>query len=133
MKHLFLALFLMSSLASFGQDIFEQGNVHLTFDKMNIDLGEVKKGEQRTTAFTFTNTGNEAIEFEIVDGCECTTLDWPRKAIAPGQSGTIDVIFDSSQKEKSEVIDIDVTLRNVDPETENPIFIFLTYTYQLVP
>ena len=67
-----------------------------------------------------------------MDGCVCTTLDWPRKPIQPGEEASISLVFDSTEKEKSETVDIDVTLKNKDPETGNPIFIFLTYQFELV-
>ena len=104
----------------------------MTFTQKHIDLGDVKKGETKTTAFQFTNTGKEAIEIEIVDGCECTTLDWTRGPIAPGAKGKIDVKFDSTKKDQSETIDIDITLKNTNPKTGNPIFVFLTYGYNLI-
>lgn len=46
----------------------------------------------------FTNTGKEDLKVEFVQGgCTCTVpLEYPRKAIAPGQKGCIKFKFDSS-------------------------------------
>lgn len=114
-----------------GQELFNEGDVKLSFDQMHHDMGTVKRGEQRSTSYTFTNEGKTDVEIEIVDGCSCTTLDWTRGPIAPGQKATIDVAFDSTEKEKSETVDIDITLTNTDPKTGNPIFILLDYTFDL--
>lgn len=132
MKSVVLSLFILASLMAKGQEVFVKGNVELSFDKMHYDMGKVKKGEQRSTQYTFTNTGKEAVEIEIVDGCSCTTLDWTRGTITPGEEGVIDVVFDSTEKEKSETVDIDITLSNTDPDTGNPIFIYLDYAFELV-
>lgn len=134
MKYILTSFIILASLiSSFGQDVFKSGDhLALDFKQMNIDLGKVNHGDTETTAFEFLNAGKEDIEIDIVDGCVCTTLDWTRGVIKPGESGKIDVIFDSTEKEKSEVIDIDVTLKNTEKESGNPIFIFLTYKYELV-
>ena len=105
----------------------------MKFDSRHHDFGEVKKGEVVQTSFRFTNTGEEDIEIEIISACECTTLDWPRKPIKSGATGTIHVSFDSAKKEESETIDIDINLKNRDPETGYPRFEIITYTYTLIP
>lgn len=127
---LLMCALLIGSIVS-GQELFEQGNVKLSFDQIHHEMGTVKRGEQRSTSYTFTNEGKTDVEIAIVDGCSCTTLDWTRGPIAPGQKATIDVDFDSTEKEKSETVDIDITLTNTDPKSGNPIFILLDYTFDL--
>ena len=103
--------------------------VQATFDTTYIDLGELTRGDTRDTTFTFTNTGAEDLTIEIASGCECTTLDWTRGPIAPGEQGVIDVHFDSTSKEFAEVIEVDINFENTDPETGGPYFHILEYTY----
>ncbi len=103
--------------------------VELTFDYDHISLGEVIKGETRDTVFTFTNTGNEDILIEGVSACECTTIDYPRQPIKPGESGEIPIIFDSEEKVEAETINIDVMLRNTDPKTGWPMNLSLSYDF----
>jgi len=104
----------------------------MTWDKKFFDMGKVNKGEKRETVFHFTNTGNAPLEIDLVSACECTTTDYPRGAIAPGESGTIEIIFDSSEKEESETIDIDIFLKQEDPETGAPLIEMLQYKYELI-
>jgi hypothetical protein len=131
---LFFTLFGLNVVSA--QKIVEQAvtdkSYSMTFDAMEQDFGKVKHGDVITTTYKFENTGTEDIKIEIVSGCECTTLDWPRKVIKPGEKGEIEVIFDSGKKEESETVDIDVNLENVDPKTGYNRFEILSYTFELV-
>tara|TARA_A100001011_G_scaffold220227_1_gene228222 strand:+ start:57405 stop:57902 length:498 start_codon:yes stop_codon:yes gene_type:complete len=72
----------------------------MTFDKSSHDFGIINEGDKVTTKFSFTNTGNS--DLIIVDArgsCGCTVPEYPKNTpIAPGQSQTITVNFDSSNK-----------------------------------
>lgn len=104
--------------------------VKMTFDNPHQDLGVIRRGDKRKLDFNFVNEGNEAIKIEHVSACECTTLDWPRKSVEPGQKGTIKAIFDSTEKEVSETIEIDIYLENTDPETDQSILEIISYKYE---
>lgn len=107
--------------------------IELTFDKKIVELGTVRKGDKKPMSFSFTNTGNQPIEIELVSSCECTTLDWPQgKIFKPGEKGMINAIFDSKDKETGETTDIDVILKQDDPKTRNPIVYILQYKFNLV-
>ena len=103
----------------------------MTFKAPHVHIGEVKKGDTFEMEFPVTNTGTEDLKIEIVSGCECTTLDWPRKPIKPGESGTISAVFDSEQKDKSESVAIDVNFANDDPKTGYPMMETVSYTFEL--
>ena len=104
----------------------------LSFDETLVDLGKVVRGEKREHTFTFVNVGTSDVEIDLVSSCECTTVDWPKgEVIRPGGKGTIDIIFDSTEKEESETVDVDVILKNTD-EKGNPIFYILQYKFELV-
>lgn len=57
----------------------------------------MKHGTVLEKTICFTNTGKEDLKIEFVQGgCTCTEpLDYPRKAIKPGQKGCIKFKFDS--------------------------------------
>lgn len=84
----------------------------VSWDKKHIDLGAVKRGEKRTMFFEFTNTSDEPVQIDIVDACYCTTVDFPRGVIEKGGKGKLDVVFDSTEKEKSETISINIIFKN---------------------
>lgn len=72
----------------------------MTFDKTIHDFGNIQEGERVETIFNFTNTGKS--DLVIVDArgsCGCTVPEYPKNTpIAPGQTGSIRVSFDSSNK-----------------------------------
>lgn len=107
--------------------------IELTFTPKNIDLGTVRKGDKVPMSFSFTNTGNQPVQIELVTSCECTTLDWPQgKVFKPGESGMIKAIFDSKDKEVGEITDIEIILTEDDPKTGNPIIYVLKYKFNIV-
>ncbi len=104
----------------------------MQFDKRIIDFGEVKKGEKRIHTYKFTNVGDTILKIDAVDHCDCTTAEYPRRVISPGQSAEIKITFDSKDKEESETISINILLEQVDPENNIPIIEELQYKFKLV-
>ena len=72
----------------------------MTFDNISHDFGTINEGDKVTTKFSFTNTGNaDLIIVDARGSCGCTVPEYPKNTpIAPGQSQTISVNFDSSNK-----------------------------------
>lgn len=128
MKSIYIVLFTFFSIATLSA---QKAGLDLTFEKEHIELGDVKKGEKRTFKYTFTNTGTETVEISIVSGCDCTTLDWTRGEIKSGEKGVIDVIFDSTEKEASETVDVDLYLKNINPKSDSQYLFVLDYTFEL--
>lgn len=103
----------------------------ITWDKTLVDLGAVKKGEKRNTFFEFTNTSGGDIQIDIVDACECTKVEFPRGVIPPGGKGRLDVTFDSTEKDASETIGINVVFKQTDA-AGNPRIKVVEYKYELI-
>lgn len=105
----------------------------MSFDPNLIDLGEVRRGEVREMVFNFRNTGTMDFMIEIVSSCNCTTVEWPvAKVFKPGETGQIKAVFDSTEKEKSETVDVDVILRENDPKTGYPAIFTPQFKFILV-
>ncbi len=96
-----------------------------------IDLGNVKKGEKRSMVFEFTNSSGKDIQIDIVDACDCTKVEFPRGVIGPGQKNKLDVTFDSTEKDASETIAINVIFKNTDANG-NPRIETVEYKFELV-
>lgn len=85
-------------------EVVEQQDVPLPvtqveFDGTSHDFGEIKQGAVVSHTFYFQNTGNVDLKIENVKpSCGCTTPDWTREAIPPGEKGFIKVEFDSKGK-----------------------------------
>jgi len=121
-----------SSLARRKNKSSIKGVPVMQFTKRNVDFGKVKKGEKRYHTFEFVNRGTVDLVIETATACECTTVDYSTKPVKPGQKGYIKIVFDSTEKEVNETIDIDILLQNNEPETGNPIMEMLRFTYDLV-
>ncbi len=98
-----------------------------------IDLGKVKRGEKRNLEFEYKNVSNEEVGIEIVTACSCTETDFTVSTMQPGESGKIVLVFDSTTKEKSETIDVDIILKNTEPKNGYPIVDRVQFKYELLP
>jgi hypothetical protein len=73
-----------------------QAQPKIKFDKKNHDFGEVIVNTYPKTTFTFYNVGDKALILtNVKTSCGCTTPKWPRDSIMPGDSGKIQVVFNS--------------------------------------
>lgn len=120
----------LSSL--YGKSTAELAGLPLMiFEDRTFDFGNVKRGEVRSKTLSFTNEGDAPLSISIVSACECTTTEYPQGEVAPGESGEIKIIFDSTEKEENEIIDVDIILEQADA-SGTPIIEKLRYKYNLV-
>lgn len=81
----------------------------LTFKTTIHDFGNIIEGSKVSFSFKFTNTGKaDLVISNCIPSCGCTVPDFPQKPIKPGESGYIDVTFDS--KGRSGTFNKDVTV-----------------------
>jgi hypothetical protein len=77
--------------------VVAQGPV-MTFEKTEIDYGTVSQNSDGVRLFKFKNTGNEPLIIKNAKGsCGCTVPKWPTEPIKAGQSGVIEVKYDTSR------------------------------------
>lgn len=68
------------------------------FEKTEFDYGKIEKGSEPLRKFVFKNVGDEPLVISNAQGsCGCTVPTWPKEPIMPGQSGTIDVRYDTQR------------------------------------
>lgn len=82
------------------QDIAKSGEYpQFKFDKAEHDFGTINEGDVVTTTFGFTNTGKSPLIIaRALGSCGCTVPSYPTEPIAPGESGQIEVSFNSAGK-----------------------------------
>ncbi len=82
----------------------------IVFEARVNDLGAVREGEKVVSWFDYTNQGNgQLVINDIKAGCGCTVPKWDKKPLAPGDSGSVKVIFDSNGKKGMQQISITVS------------------------
>jgi len=90
----------------------------MTFASMTHDFGTIEEGDKVSQEFVFTNTGDEPLIINNVkSSCGCTSKEWPKEPIAPGQESKIVVEFNSKGKAGKQNKTVTVNA-NTDP---NPI------------
>ncbi len=95
----------------------------IEFEKTTYDFGDVEEGVRVTQVYTFTNTGDEPLIFSNARGsCGCTVPQWPREPIAPGETASITVEFNTKNKKGKRNQKVTLTGNTNPPQT----FIYLT-------
>ncbi len=77
----------------------------IKFKEERIEFGKITQGEKRSFTFEFTNTGEADLMITNVSaGCGCTVpKTWPKEPVKPGDTGKIEVTFDSEGKSGQQV------------------------------
>src|SRR6056297_2151535 len=86
-----------SDIAENNTETSEEKTPEIAFDKNIHDFGKIISGERVAYGFKFSNTGNAPLLITGVrSGCGCTVGDYPKEPLLPGETGRIDVVFNSS-------------------------------------
>ncbi len=72
----------------------------LSFTKESHDFGQITEGDTVRYEFYFTNTGKTPLIISNATAtCGCTQPKYPKEPVAPGEKGSIHVVFNSSGKQ----------------------------------
>jgi len=105
MKKLFFLLALVVATATcFGQAaapaaplVIGTDNAIFEWTAQIHDFGKIKQGVPVSHEFKFTNKGKVPLIIATVQAsCGCTTPDWTKDAIPPGQTGFIKATFSAA-------------------------------------
>jgi len=93
-KIIFVIVFFVSSSQAYGQEKIAE----IQFKETIIDYGIIENGEDGKKIFEFKNTGNAPLVFNrIFSSCGCTIPKKPEKPVLPGESGEIQVNYDTKR------------------------------------
>lgn len=95
MKNLITILFVgLISIGSFAQEKVAK----IEFKTDVIDYGTIEKGSDGVRVFEFTNTGDAPLIISNVKStCGCTVPKKPKGPIMPGETGQIEVKYDTNR------------------------------------
>ena len=93
-KILLLTVLLFLTTNLIGQEKLAE----IKFTETIIDYGIIENGEDGNRIFKFENTGNSPLVFtRIFSSCGCTIPKKPEKPILPGETGEIQVSYDTKR------------------------------------
>jgi Protein of unknown function (DUF1573) len=70
----------------------------IVWDTTTWDYGILEQGPTDEHTFIFTNTGQNPLIIENVKpSCGCTTADWVKEPVKPGEIGWVKTAFNTSQ------------------------------------
>ena len=99
MKKLFFLMIVLAAVSStaFSQVAPAADLAVANFEAQNFDFGKIKQGTPVTHEFKFTNAGKvPMIITNVQASCGCTTPDWSKEPIAPGQKGFIKATYNAA-------------------------------------
>jgi len=89
----------------------------ISFERTEYDFGKIIQGEKVFYSYTFSNDGDAPLIVSSVGAsCGCTVPKWSRDPIGEGETGEIEVVFDSDGKKGVQAKDITV-ITNAVPNT----------------
>ncbi|MEJ2163540.1 MAG: DUF1573 domain-containing protein [Robiginitalea sp.] len=91
------AVLLFIGLLSWGVSAQEKV-AKIEFKTETLDYGEIERGSDGVRVFEFTNTGTAPLIIsKVSSSCGCTIPKKPEDPILPGQSGEIQVKYDTNR------------------------------------
>ena len=95
MKKFVLLLFI--AMLAFSVNAQDK-SAKIEFKATEIDYGEIEKGSNGIRVFQFTNTGDAPLVISKVhSSCGCTIPKKPEDPILPGETGEIEVKYDTNR------------------------------------
>ena len=101
MKKIFTLVFSILAFGLMAQTQLEEEKAGpaIVFAESMFDFGDIKQGDVVEHIFEFQNTGTQPL---ILSGvrttCGCTAPYWPKEPIAPGETSSIKIKFNSRGK-----------------------------------
>ncbi|MFZ4796508.1 MAG: DUF1573 domain-containing protein [Bacteroidia bacterium] len=69
----------------------------ITFEKETHDFGTISQGVPASFTFVFKNSGKEPLIItNAAAGCGCTTPEWTKEPIKPGQKGYVKATYNAA-------------------------------------
>ena len=97
---LLMAAFCVSCAGNQPKTDAQNGTPQISFDDVSHNFGTIAQGEKVSYTFKFRNIGDGALQItDVTTSCGCTASKYSTEPVKPGESGTVEVIFDSYGRE----------------------------------
>ena len=94
MKNILFLFIAMNSSFIFSQEV----GAKIKFESLEINYGEISKGDNGVRIFKFTNIGSKPLIInKVYSSCGCTIPKKPSSPIDPGQDDEIQVKYDTNR------------------------------------
>ena len=88
----------------------------IVFDTLSYDFGTIIEGEMVVCYFDYENRGSGELLISSVEaGCGCTSPDWTREPLKPGERGELKLVFDSRGRSGSQLKSVTVISNSLTP------------------
>jgi len=95
----------------------------MDFKFTDHNFGDLQEGPKANVDFVFTNTGNKPLILtDVKASCGCTTPEWPKEPIMPGQTSKIKVEYNTQGRPGEFTKSITIT-SNMEDGTPKMIYI----------
>lgn len=82
-----------------SNQVLDENAAIITLDNDVYEFGVIKEGERVKHVYGFTNTGKSPLILSNVSAsCGCTTPEYSKHPINPGEKGSVTVVFDSQNQ-----------------------------------
>ncbi len=133
-RYLFLFLMVIGFLVgcSGGSDTMQKtdklpgGKPKLVFEKEMYNFGDIKEGDVIGKYIHFRNDGNSPLVLnKVIASCGCIGVKYPEKPVRPGETGKLEVIFDTNGFHGRQVKFLKI-FSNDSSSTEKELMIYAT-------
>jgi len=99
MKKIFLLVSLISGIFSLSANA-QTKTAAISFNEISFNFGNIQEsGGLQTHKFEFTNTGGEPLIIQNVStSCGCTTPEWTKEPVMPGQKGFVSAAYNPADR-----------------------------------
>lgn len=97
MKIIFSLIILLFSVVGKAQIAINKGDSSLLVNEVEYDFGKIPQGKAVNHVFIVKNTGKNVISLDNVQAsCGCTTPEWTKGPIQPGETTKIAVGYNAA-------------------------------------
>lgn len=102
--------------STINDDLNASGTAQIVFQEYEHHFGKVAEGEKIAYQFVYENSGTGNLVLNsVTTTCGCTVPRYDKKPLKPGDSGSLEVVFDTSDRNGMQTKTITVNSNSASP------------------